>query len=351
MITRPVYATREALRQVIDIKTTARNAVALDRGLEAGSEAVEGCLHRSFYPSLETRYFDWPDQSNSAKPWRLWLGPDEVISVTSVVSGGSTIAPAGVLLYPNQGPPYTRLELDRSTNAAFAGATSPQRGIAMTALYGYRADSVAAGTVAEALDAVETEVQVSDSSSVGIGDLMKVDTERMLVTDRNWLSTGLTVGGAGLTNGATGVTLTASGTGLVAGEVILVDSERMLVDDVVGTAVTVRRAYDGSVLAAHTAGTVINAGRSLTVVRGAAGTVAATHAISAPATVHVPPALVRELTIGEALNYLISANAGWARVIGQAEYAKEYTGVGLDGLRKQARVRHGRGKGERMEAV
>lgn len=340
-ITRPVYATREALRQVIDIKTTARNAAALDRGLEAGSEAIEGCLHRRFYPEIATRYFDWPD-SSYPRAWRIWLEEDELVSLTSILSGSSTILPASVFLYPNQGPPYTRLELDRASNAAFAGATSPQRGVAVTGLFGYRDDSAPAGTVAEALDTSETEVQLTSSEAVGVGDLLKVDSERMLVTERTWLTTGLTVQGSGLAAGATGVALTASGTGVVAGETILVDSERMLVVDAVGTAVTVQRAYDGSVLGAHLVGATIYAPRSLTVTRGVLGTTAATHLINATCTVHVPPALIRELCIGEALNYLVSANAAWARVIGAAEYAKEYTGVGLDGLRKQARKSHGR---------
>lgn len=344
MITRPVYASRELVRQTIDIRSTARNDRLLDLALEAGAEAVEACTRRRFYPWEGTRYFDWPD-SHYPTPWRLWLDEDEVAEVTSVTSGGNTITYASgqILPYPNQGPPYTRLELDRGVGAAFSGGTTVQRAVAVLGTFcGCPLTTSSAGTIAEALDASETGVEMTTSESVGVGDLLVVDDERMLVTDRAWLTTGLTVQGGGIASGATQVTLTASGSGVSAGEMILVDSERMLVEDVVGATLTVKRAYDGSVLAAHSAGVTVYAPRLLTVSRGSLGTTAASHSSSAAAAVHVPPGLVRELNIGEALNYLVSGNAAWARVIGANEYAKEYTGAGLDALRKQARKAFGR---------
>lgn len=345
-ITAPTYASRENLRRVLDIKTTARNLAELDRALEAGTEAVDALTRRSFYPYTDTRYFDWPHVQYPL-PWRLWLGRNELISCTSIASGGTTIlySSGTILLYSVTGKaPYNRLELDRGSNAAFAGATTPQRGVAVTGVFGSSdGRERSGGTVAEALDLTETEVQLATSESVAPGDLIRVDSERMLVTDRDWLDTGQTVQSPGLSNGATGVTLVVTtGSAYNPGEVLLIDSERMLIEDRAGNNLTVRRAYDGSVLAAHTAGATIFAQRSYTVVRGSAGTTAATHSISAPVAVHAPQALIRSLCLGEATNFLLSETTGWARVIGASEYVKEMTGKGLDALRKQAKMAYGR---------
>lgn len=339
-ITRPVYASRETLRRVLDIKTTARNTEAVDRALEAGTEAVEGLLHKDFYPWTGTRYFDWP-HVQYPRPWRLWLGRNELISCTSITSGGTTIlySSGSILLYSAKGTaPYNRLELDRGSNAAFAGATTPQRGVAVLGVFGSSDGTErSGGTVAEVLDASETEVQLATSESVGVGDLIRVDSERMLVTERDWLTTGQTLQSPGLTNGNSSVTaVVTDGMAYAAGEVLQIDSERMLIEDKSGNNLTVKRAYDGSTLAAHTAGTTIFAQRSYTVVRGAVGTTTATHGNGAAVAVHVPQALIRSLCLAEALNNLISEGTGWARVIGANEYAREMTGKGLEALRKQA---------------
>ena len=73
------------------------------------------------------------------------------------------------------------------------------------------------------------------------------------------------------------VTISASGSGFNVGEVILVDSERMLIVDIAGNYLTVKRAWDGSVLAIHSTGADIYTLRLLTVTRGALGTTAGTH--------------------------------------------------------------------------
>lgn len=345
-ITRPVYATRETIRRVLDIKTTARNAPELDRALEAGAEAVESCTNKVFYPWTGTRYFDWPHVQYPL-PWRLWLGRNELISCVSVTSGGATILYSGgtILLYSTSGnPPYNRLELDRGSNSAFAGASSPQRGVAVNGVFGSSDGTErSGGTVAEALDASETEVQLAFSDSVGVGDLIRVDSERMLVIERDWITTGQTLQSPGLTNVNSSVTaVVTDGTAYNAGEVLLVDSERMLIEDRAGNNLTVKRAYDGSVLAAHTAGATIFAQRSYTVTRGAVGTTAATHSLGAAVAVHVPQALIRALNTGEALNYLISENSAWARVIGSNQYAREMSGKGLEKLRMQVKRAFGR---------
>ncbi|MCI0687228.1 MAG: hypothetical protein L0Y54_08335 [Sporichthyaceae bacterium] len=348
MISGPVYCLREEVKAALDTAETARNNTQVDRAIESASRAIDGgrqiggLLRRRFYPELATRYFDWPNHSY-ARPWRLWLGPDELISADLVVAGGVTIAGSDYFLEPaNSGPPFTRIEIDLSSASAFAPATGThQRAIAITGLYGFNADEAPAGALAEALDSTETDVDVTDSSPLGAGSIIKVDSERLLVTGRSMLDTGQS--SSALTASSADVAITGISAGTIkVGEVLLVDSERMLAVDAAGTTITVKRAWDGTALAAHSGGADIYAPRTLTVTRGALGTTAASHNTATAVTRHLVPPLVRDLCIAEAINQLQLETAGYARVIGEGDNAREGTGRSLFDLRKAAAAAYGR---------
>jgi hypothetical protein len=335
------YATREDVKRALDAAETARNDAQVDRAIESGSRTIEGLTHRRFYPELATRYFPWPNHQH-ARPWRLWLDQHELISVTTLVAGGTTIPATDYFLEPaNDGPPYTHVEIDLASGSAFAAGSTHQRAIAITGLFGHSADEAPAGALAEALDGSETGVDVTDSSLVGVGTILKCEAERMLVTGRSMLDTGQN--SSALTASSSDVAITGITAGTIkVGEVLLVDSERMLVVDVAGTTLTVKRAWDGSALAAHSGGADIYAPRSLTVTRGALGTTAATHADATALTKHVVPALVRDLAIAEAINQLQQETSGYARVIGEGENAREGTGRSLFDLRRDTITAYGR---------
>ena len=271
-MTTPFYATREEIKAELDVKETARSNARIDRALADATDAVHGLCHRVFYPEQDTRYFDWPGPQH-ARPWRLWLDANEVISVTTLASGGTTIASSDYFLEPNQyGPPYNRIEVDLDSSAAFGGGDTHQRDITVTGLFGYRNDETTLGATAEALDDSETGVDVdaTTSAAVGVGSLLRVDTERIIVTGRTNLDTGQTLGGSGLTNINNSVTVTVqSGAAFAAGETILIDGERMRVDEIAGSTLVVTRAWDGSTIAAHSVGATIYAPRTRTVARGA----------------------------------------------------------------------------------
>lgn len=344
-MTTPWYASREEVKTELDVKETARSNSRIDRALADATEAVHGLCHRIFYPVLATRSFDWPGPQY-ARPWRLWLDANEVISVTTLTSGGTTIAAADYFLEPNQyGPPYNRVEIDLDSNAAFGGGDTHQRDITITGLFGYKNDETTLGVTAEALDASETGVDVdaTTSAAVGVGSLLRIDSERVIVTARSNLDTGQTLGGSGLTNQNSAVTVAVgSGSAFAAGETILIDSERMLVEDIAGNNLTIRRAWDGSTIAAHTAGATIYAPRTLTVQRGALGTTAATHSTSATVYRWDPPGPVRQLCIAEALTDLLQGRSGYARTAGTGESEREVAGRGINDLRKRVYVSHGR---------
>ncbi|MGW3144838.1 hypothetical protein ACWDG1_09185 [Streptomyces sp. NPDC001177] len=339
------YATREEVKAELDVKETARSNARIDRALEEASRRVEGLCHRRFYPVAATRYFDWPPRQGMT-PWILRLDDKELISVSSIASGGTTITSDQYNLEPvNSGPPFNRVEVKLSSNASFGGGDTYQRDVQIAGLWGYRNTEITAGVLAEILDSSETGVDVDGptSAAVGVGSILRVDSERMIVTGRSQLSTGQTLGGSGLTNQNNAVTVTvASGAAFAVGETILIDAERMRIDDIAGNTLVVTRAWDGSTIAAHTVGATIYAPRTLTVTRGALGTTADTHANGTTVYAWQPPGPIRQLTIAEALTDLLQGRSGYARTAGSGENERETIGRGLNDLRASAYAECGR---------
>lgn len=343
------YCTREQVKQALDAKETARSNAQIDRAIESASRMIDGSrpgsgfLLRRFYPEIRTMTFDWPNDQY-ARPWRLWLDANELISATTVTSGGTTIAATDYFLRPDSGPPYTHIEIDLDSSAAFSAGSTHQRSLSILGVYGFNAEEATAGALNEALDASETAVDVTDSSLIGVGTIIKVDSERMIVTGKSMMDTGVNLSSGGTTALNSDVSITVSTTTLmpVVDEIILIDSERMLVVDVAGTVITVKRPWDGTVLATHSASADIYAPRRLTVTRGALGTTAATHADTTAITRHVVPGLVQELCVAEAINHLMQERSGYARTVGSGENQREMSGRGLRQIREDARAAYGR---------
>lgn len=317
-ITTGVYTTRESIKRALDIAPTARQDRNIDRCIESAARRIDGICHRIFYPHITTRYFDWPN-AQQALPWRLWLDDTELISITSLSSGGTTIPSTDYNLEPNRvGPPYNRVEIDISTSSALSSGSTFQQSIAITGLWGYSNEEDAVGTAAEALDASETAIDVDANTSVevGVGSILRIDSERFIVSNRTQLNTSQTVGGAGLTNNKNDVTLTvASGAAFAVDETILIGGERMLITDISGNNLTVVRAFEGTTLGTHAVGTAIYAPRTLTVVRGALGTTAATHSNGATVYSWRVPAGIRQLNTEEAIHELLQEQTGWFRTM------------------------------------
>lgn len=335
----PWYATREEVARELDFKEPARSAPRIDRVIAAVSRDIEGMCHRRFYPQAATRYWDWP---TGARPWRLWLDDSEVISVTALSSGGVTIAPADFLLEPNRnGPPYNRIEIDLDGPAAFGGGGTHQRDVTVVGLFGYRDDESPGGEVDGTVSSSATTMHVTDSAAVGVGSVLRVGTERLIVTGKSMRDTGQNLAAPVDARQKTVTIPVADGTTYTVGEIILLDAERMLIEDIAGNSLVVSRAVDGTVLAAHT-GSTIYALRTLTVVRGALSTTAT--ALVGGEAVHVwqPPAPVRDLCVAESAARLMQGRSGWARVVGTGEAQREASGRGLKDLRDQVYRSHGR---------
>lgn len=340
------YATREDVKSALDVKESARNNGQVDRALGTASLTIEGdqLTGRRFYPEVDTRTFDWPAHVDPAGWYRrLWLDRNELISVTTLAVAGTTIDPGDYHLRRIDGreePPYDYIDIDSAVSPPSTGIYN--RAVSILGVYGYDLNTTPAGALAEALDASETGVDVTDSAAVGVGSLLLVESERMIVTGKSMLDTGQNLGGALTASAADTTVPVTTGSAYAVGEVILIDAERMRIVDIAGNNLIVKRSWDGSVLAAHSLGADIYAPRTLTVERGVLGTTAAAHADATAVRVQVYPDPVRDLAIAEAVTQLVQESSAYGRVIGSGDNAIEAAGKGLRAMRDQVRQRYGR---------
>jgi hypothetical protein len=339
----PVYATREMVIAALGGQPSSRYHSQIDRAIASGARAVDALCHRRFYPELGTRTFDWPADGGGVS-WRLWLDDQELLSATSVSAGGDDIT-TGVFLRPDSGPPFTHLELDLASSSWFSTSGTPQRAISVTGVWaGAPVEETAVGVTLEGVDDSEFELDVSDSSSVGVGSLLRLDDERFIVVRRALLDTGQELATTLEASKAGAGFDVADGTALHAGEEITVGAERMVIRDIAGNTVLVDRATDGlGALTTHAIGATVYAPRTLVVDRGAVGTAAAEH-MPQGATVYRwdPPALVQDLCVAEAINRLQNEGAGYARTAGSQENEREVSGRQLLTLRSDVCRAHGR---------
>lgn len=331
--------TREDVKGALDSAETARNNRRVDRAIAAATGAVRGLTHRSFRPMLDTRYFDWPDL-NRSRSYRLWLGENELISVTSVTAGGTVLAPADILLSYglNDSAPFAALETNLGSSSAFEAGDTHQDAVGVQGLYGYRDDEEVVGALAGNLDADAADTATINwtTADIGVGDLLRIGAERMTITAKSMLDTGQDLQTP--LAASTGETLVAVTNGAVFApdQVLLLDAERMLVVDVAGNNLVVKRAWDGSVLAAHTSSDVYTL-TGVDVDRADRGSILAAHLSGALIYRHIVPGLVRQLAVAESLVALQQEAAGYARSERTGEGERDTGAFGLPDLRTQVR--------------
>src|SRR5690606_38988979 len=112
--------------------------------------------------------------------------------------------------------------------------------------------------------------------------------------------------------------------------VLLVGGERMLVVDVAGDTLIVKRAWDGSVLAAHSSGADVYHLAGMSVDRAQLGTSLASHASGAVVYRHVVPGLVRDAVVALALRQMGLERAEYGRSAGAGETQRQIRGRTVD---------------------
>jgi hypothetical protein len=349
MGSRPAYASREALALALDRGLTVRSIEGLDRALYAATDTIEQTLERVFWPWSGTRTFDVPadDTSTSTPAWKLWLAPHDLISLTSLTVGGSVVAGAQARPDNRTDRPAAWLELDRTGSDSFhAGASGSQRRASVLGLWGWWDESRRAGTLSAGADSDDLVIDLTTAPSagtaaVGVGHLLKINSERMIVEDRAITDTTVNLSAdlaATVSNTMPAAVAVASGAAFAAGEIIAVDGEWMLIERIVDNTLYVRRGYASTAVATHANGAGIYAYRRLQVYRAAAGTTAAAHDASDTVTRWVPPPAIEALCIALAQEIAVQEGAAYARTIGDGDNERESRAAGLAGAWKRARA-------------
>lgn len=319
------YCTRTQVQDALAQADTFRTNARIDAAIRAAGRQIYADTHRNFYPTTCTRY---PEFFNVTGPV-LWLDTDylEIISVSSFTVDGTELTEGtDFFLRPDSGPPYTSLQLINTSSAAFS---STDRAMVLIGEQGASATTRAAGALSGSLSSGATTCAVSNSSLVGVGDLLTIGTERLNVVDQTYSSTGVALA-ANLTASAADRSVTVdSSTLLHEGERIRIGSERMFIETINGFVLTVRRAENGSQLAAHSISDAVHAYRTLTVERGATGSTAAAHSDAATILANDPPALVKECSLAYSLVNLEQSKSAYGRVVGSGDSQREASGRGL----------------------
>ena len=271
-ITSPVYCCREDVKSALDIKDTFRNNAQVDRAIMSAATDIYGMLHRRFYPVDGTKYWDWPNWQGAA-PWRLWFDQHDLVTGHVGDCRGCGYPSRQRQLRAGQQRGRRAIRVPRAEpldhggvqrRADTAAGRGDHRDVGLLRHHGTRRLLAAAIS-----DTTGTTVTCTDSSAVGVGQILLIGTERMLVIERAMADTGVSF--AGLTAASNDNQVAVPDvTAFTVGEVIRFDAERCLVADTVPGGLVVKRAWDGTVLAAHTGGTIY-AARQLTVIRGGAG--------------------------------------------------------------------------------
>lgn len=349
---RVFYTTRESVMDAFDTKEAAHRSAQVDAAIASASDDIDGWLNRhkvGLAPRLATRYFPWPAR-NYAPAWKLYLEENTLVSVTSLTAGGTVIASSDYFLEPvNSGPPYTYIEIDLNSQASFTNSGTAQRAIEIVGTWGVGDDQKAAGALESAIaSTTTTTVDVTRGDVIGVGSVLKVDSERMLVTNKQALDTTVNLAGAMDELDSDRNLDVADGTLFFVGELLIVGTERMRIEDILGNTLVVKRAVEGSVLAAHSIGADVYAYRRLTVERGALGTTAATHADASSVTVWDVPSLVADLCKAEAIIRLEQEWSAYGARVYSDEAERDSSGTevvsgrGLTDLRKACARRYKR---------
>lgn len=331
------YTTRESIKRAISVVGTAEDTL-IDEHVAAASREMESKLMvtPAFIPKTQTRLFRWPQDADVAPQHReryaLFVDAP-LLALTSIKanSGAGADFASETFLEPiNDGPPYTRIEIDKATadaNAVFEVGDTDQRAIHVEALWGLANATTPGGTVRSAagIDDSVTALLVSDGSVIGVGATALIGSEQVFIgevvsaAEENDDLLDM-VGDLAATKSVVAVTVD-DGSRYNVGERILIDSEQMQIEAISVNVLTVLRAVNGSVLAAHLDNAPISVFRTCTIVRGVNGTTAAAHALTAAIVTYAIPedaaALCRAIAI---FNYQ-QDKSGQTGVVGAGEAA------------------------------
>lgn len=187
MTTLNAYATLAEYKNYVTARgqtstTDATDDAVIELLLKMASRYIDEQTGRRFYPFVQTRYYDVPKG-------RVLALDSDLLQVISLVNGdGTTLASTEYTLKPRNETPYQfiRLQDDSTYYWASNSAGDTHDVIAVTGIWGYHNKYDLAwllgSTLAEALDASETGMDVTSGTLFAEGDIIKIDNELMYIS-------------------------------------------------------------------------------------------------------------------------------------------------------------------------
>ncbi len=181
------YATRGAVKAACGISGPDFDAL-IDSYIESATEDIEAELNKRFIPETDTKYFRWPARRSSG--WTLLLEDNDLLAVTQLQTNAQdaipiTIAPGNYYLEPNTiGPPYTRIEINLASQAAFSAGQSPQRSIAVTGRWGLSEQTKPAGALSAIMLIGDLTCMISNEALIDVGDTLLIESEACFVSGK-----------------------------------------------------------------------------------------------------------------------------------------------------------------------
>jgi hypothetical protein len=345
----PVYTTRERVMRAADVKASAYRNQEIDLAIQAGARRIDSLCNRGdsvrpgFAPWTGTITYDWPNVSsgNTGNSFRLWLAPHAIASITSMTSGGQVVTSQAYGWPADAGAPFPAIALDRTGAYALEpGSGAGQRSAVITGVWmGAANDERTSTNWLLGSSPSSSQGSMTINAPFGVGQILRIDSERMIVNDRTWSASGQT--GTLAASMSAETLAVADGTAFFADEELILDSERIWIRDIVGNNLIVKRAVSGSILAAHS-GVPIQWSRTAIVERGVLGTTAAAHTSGTRVYFAKAPALIEQLNVAYALDQRAQETSGYARTIGSQESEKEYGARGVKELEKAVTAAYGR---------
>ena len=165
-------------RHSLTVTDTTRDA-GIEQMIEAASRWIDNQTGRQFYSQIATRYFTAECETRCSVT--------DLLTVTSLKTDDSgdrtysdTWATTDYDLMPYNYTPYLWLEISNQGNYVFPRTS---KGVQIVGRWGYSETSTTStSTLAEDLDASETGVDVSAGTAFTTGQIIRIDSEDMLIT-------------------------------------------------------------------------------------------------------------------------------------------------------------------------
>lgn len=250
---------------------------------------------------------------------------DPLLAVTTLTDDAATLTTGDYLLYPRnrhwENGPYTRIEIDPDATALTAWTNEPDI-VAITGRWGKYEASLTTGTTVNNTTQISssgTLLIVTNGGAISPGMVLLIETEQLTVeATAVSLTTAASTTGEALDATETEIDVT-TGSEFNGGEVIQIDAEEFYVKHITGNTLYVVRGWNGTTRATHSTGATIKVYRTYTVKRGVNGTTAAAHPNGTAISRYAAPYDVNWLTREIAGLMWRKAQAGFAAKSGSDE--------------------------------